>query len=74
METLWEITALDPENVQFFCAEWFWERQVNSYALQVMPGRFKHLDSAVLPYEEALLIEKLRHAFFQRLGKVFRNT
>ena len=33
-------TAIDPENVQFFCAEWFWEKQINSYALQVEPNRF----------------------------------
>ena len=33
-----EITIIDPENVQFCCAEWFWKRQVNSYALQVEPG------------------------------------
>ena len=74
METLGEITAFDPENFQFFCAEWFWERQVNSYALQVMPHRFRDLDSTVLSYEEALLIEKLRYAFFQRLRKAFLNT
>ena len=30
-----EITAIDPENIHFCCAEWFWKRQVNSYALQV---------------------------------------
>ena len=36
-ETLKQITAIDPENIQFCCAEWFWKRQVNSYALQVEP-------------------------------------
>jgi hypothetical protein len=69
IEILRGVTALDPENVQFFCAEWFWERQVNSYALQVMPGRFKHLDSTVLAHEEALRVERLRNEFFQQLRK-----
>lgn len=74
IETLREITALDPENIQFFCAEWFWERQVNSYALQVMPGRFRHLDSTVLMYEEALHVERLRYEFFQQLRKSLQTV
>ncbi len=34
-----QIPAIDPEYIQFGCAEWFWEAQVNSYALQVEPMR-----------------------------------
>ena len=62
-----EIRAIDPENIQFCCAEWFWKRQVNSYALQVQPDRFKHNDRAILDYKEALYIEKIRNEFFVRL-------
>ncbi|MCK5077323.1 MAG: hypothetical protein KAR38_13155, partial [Calditrichia bacterium] len=32
IETLREIPAVDPENIQLCSAEWFWKRQVNSYA------------------------------------------
>ncbi len=39
LESLKEITAVYPENIQLCCAEWFWERQVNSYVLQVEPDR-----------------------------------
>jgi len=60
LEVLNEITAIDPENIQFCCAEWFWKRQVNSYALQVEPDRFKHKDTAILDYGEALQIENIR--------------
>nr|MBN2277285.1 hypothetical protein [candidate division Zixibacteria bacterium] len=67
LETLKSITLLDPENIQFCGAEWFWERQVNSYVLQVEPDRFKHQDTAVLSYREALHIEKVRDKFFVRL-------
>ncbi len=63
-EALKEITIIDPENIQFCCAEWFWKRQVNSYALQVEPDRFKHEDKAILDYKEALNIEKIRNEFF----------
>ena len=41
---LGRITDIDPANIQFCSAKWFWERQVNSYALQVEPDRFKHKD------------------------------
>ena len=78
IEALKAITDLDPENFQFCCAEWFWKRQVNSYALQVEPHRFKRQDTAVLDYSEALQIEKTRNAAFDRLrkqfGVVFRST
>lgn len=61
------IIAIDPENIQFCCAEWFWKRQINSYVLQVEPERFRHNDTAVIEYREALHIEKVRNKFFDRL-------
>ena len=72
-EALKQVTALDPENVQFCSAEWFWKRQVNSYALQVEPDRFKHEDTAILDYREALKIEKIRDVFFARLEDLLRS-
>ncbi len=62
-----EITSIDSENIQFCCAEWFWRRRVNSYALQVEPDRFKNKDTAMLDYREALYIEKIRNEFFVQL-------
>jgi hypothetical protein len=73
LEALNEITAIDPENIQFCCAEWFWKRQVNSYALQVQPDRFKHKDSAILDYREALHIEKIRNEFFVQLQELLQE-
>lgn len=60
-------TAIDAENIQLCCGEWFWRRQVNSYVLQVEPDRFKRQDTAVLYYREALHIENVRNEFFARL-------
>ena len=68
------ITAIDRENVQFCCAEWFWKRQVNSYALQVEPDRFKCKDRAMLDYKEALHIEKIRNEFIIRLYELLENA
>lgn len=62
-----EITVIDPENIQFCCAEWFWKRQINSFVLQVEPDRFKRWDKAILDYNEALKVEKIRDKFFVQL-------
>ena len=72
-ESLKEITAIDPEYVQFCCAEWFWKRQVNSYALQVEPDRFKRKDTAIVDFKEALYIEKIRNEFFVRLYELLED-
>jgi hypothetical protein len=72
-EALRKIADIDPENIQFGCAEWFWKRQINSFALQVEPDRFKHQDTAILDFEEALNIEKVRNAFFSQLYVLLEN-
>ncbi|VVS94622.1 hypothetical protein [Desulfoluna spongiiphila] len=68
IEALAVLPTLDPGNIQFGCADWFWERQVNSYALQVEPHRFRKEDKAVLPYGEALAIERTRDEVFRQLN------
>jgi len=73
-EALKGITDVNPENIQFCCAKWFWKRQVNSYALQVEPDRFKDKDKAILDYREALLIEKIRNEFFVRLQELLQKS
>jgi len=73
-EALRGITAIDPVNIQFCCADWFWKKQVNSYALQVEPDRFKHKDRAILDYKEALYIENLRNKFFVHLRKLLQKS
>ncbi len=73
LDALKAMEKVDPENIQFCCAEWFWQRQVNSYALQVEPDRFKFKDRAILPYQEALKIEKIRNEFFVRLSNLLQK-
>jgi hypothetical protein len=74
IDALNEITAIDPENIQFCCAEWFWNRQVNSYALQVEPDRFKYQDTAIIDFKEALHIENIRNTFFIGLYELLKNA
>ena len=73
IEDLNRITDIDPDNIQFCSADWFWERQVNSYSLQVEPDRFKDKDKVILDYREALHIEKIRNEFFVQLKELFLN-
>lgn len=73
IEVLKQVADLDPKNIQFGCAEWFWRRQANSYVLQVEPDRFKYRDRATLAYEEAVIIEDVRNKFFARLNALLRD-
>ena len=66
-----QVTNINPDNIHFLSADWFWERQVNSYALQVQASRFRNMDRATLSYQEALGIERTRNFFFQALRKLF---
>ena len=65
-----EIPKIDPEYIQFGCAEWFWVRQVNSYALQVEPKRYMVKDNITVSYQEALHIQKIRNEFFEELKEM----
>jgi hypothetical protein len=64
------LVRLDPANVQFGSAEWFWDRQVNSYAVQVEPERFKTRDHATLGVQECLKLEKLKANVFAEIRRV----
>ncbi|MGD2149558.1 MAG: hypothetical protein PVJ20_03695 [Desulfobacterales bacterium] len=68
-----DIPSIEPEYIQFGCAEWFWERQVNSYALQVEPKDYMTKDRLTLDYWEALHIEKVRKKFFAQLRKLVQD-
>lgn len=73
LQELSNIPSIDPEYVQFGCAEWFWKRQINSYALQVEPKRYKKKDRVSISYKEALHIEKIRNKVFMKLKKIIQN-
>ena len=68
LDNLRELCLLDPLNIQYGCAEWFWERQVNSYVVQVEPERHKTKDRCVISYQEALYLEGVRNQFFEKLN------
>ncbi|MGD8520817.1 MAG: hypothetical protein PVF56_06695 [Desulfobacterales bacterium] len=66
-DELGEITSVDPDYLQFGSADWFWERHLNSYALQVEPKNRMTRDRCHIDYQEALQVEKVRNRFFDEL-------
>jgi len=73
LEKLSHIPSVDPDYVQFGSAEWFWKKQVNSYALQVEPKRYQTKDKVSIDYKEALHIEKIRNVVFLELKKIIQG-
>jgi hypothetical protein len=69
-DDLCRLVELDPANIQFGSAEWFWKRRVNSYVLQVEPKRYMDVDRAMIGLDEALYLERLKARFFVELRKV----
>jgi len=64
------VPAMHPQYVQFSSPDWFWERHLNAYALQVEPERFKDRDVAIIDYPEALLLQDIRSHFFDQLRRI----
>lgn len=64
------LTKIDPDYIQFGSADWFWDRHVNSYAIQVEPERSKNTDSVWIGFDEALHIEKLKIRLFDALLEI----
>jgi hypothetical protein len=67
LTSLKNIEKIDPEYIQFGCANWFWRKQINSYVLQIEPIRFKNKDSVEVTYIEAKHIEKVKQKVFNLL-------
>jgi hypothetical protein len=72
-DNLGEIPSVDPEYIQLGSADWFWERQLNSYVLQVEPLRHMTRDRCLIDYGEALHVEKIRNQFFKQLTTSLRK-
>lgn len=64
------IVAIESAYIQFGSAEWFWERCVNSYILQIGPERSKDEDRSKVSREEGSILERVRVRFFKELEKV----
>lgn len=68
-----DLVKLDPDYIQFGSASWFWERNINSYVIQIEPGRSKTKDSVLINMDEALHIERVRDRFFDELPGIVQK-
>lgn len=66
--------TVDRSLVQFCSAQWFWDQWVNSYALQVMPQKFKDKDRAVIDFHEAEKVKQTRDILFAILKDFTSKT
>ncbi len=66
-QSLSRISAIDPGYIQFGSADWFWERCVNSYALQARPATHMLEDQFVLDCMEALNTQRAGNRLFHEL-------
>ena len=65
-----KLAADNPDYIQFGSADWFWERMVNTYCIQLEPIRFKGEDTGMIGMREVLHIEMLRTDFFERITEI----
>jgi hypothetical protein len=70
LESMKDLISIDKLYIQIGCADWFWDQQVNSFALQVEPERFKFQDTCLIDYQEGIHIENVRNSFFEELQKI----
>jgi len=70
LEDISKIPSIDQKNIQYGSAEWFWERQINSFVVQVEPERFKWQDRCVIDYTEAIKLEEVRSLFWQEINEI----
>ena len=64
---------IDKDYIQFGSADWFWERQVNSFVLQVEPIGLKYEDRALVNWKEAIHIEKTRQILFSEMNHLLMD-
>jgi hypothetical protein len=67
------IASGNREYIQFGSADWFWERHLNSYAIQVEPRKHMTKDQCHIAYEEALQLEEVRNGFFEEITSLLQR-
>ena len=67
------VPSIAPEQVQFGCVDRFWDRQVNSFVLQVVPWAHRFVDDVLLSPAAAAEVEEARSWFFARLDDLVRD-
>jgi hypothetical protein len=72
-DSLSQVTAVDPDYVQFGSPDWFWKQRLNSYALQVEPVAHQFKDEVILEAAEARPIQRARDLFLSKLRELMAS-
>lgn len=68
LDAVRDLRELDPKYIQVCSADWFWDRQVNSYAIQVSPKRMRKLDAMTLDGKEIRHVSHVRTQLWRRFA------
>ncbi len=68
-----KLSDIDTEYIHFGSADWFWERHLNSYVIQVEPYRFRFHDSCIVDFTEARRLENVKKKLFEELNSLFNS-
>ena len=74
MQDLACVDRIDPEFICWGSADWFWERHVNSYVLQVVPPSALTHDHMNVEYTDAVRIESVKFALYKELETLISNS
>ena len=64
------LVQINPDYIQFGSADWFWQKHINSFAVQVEPDRFRTKDSVKIKITEALHIQEVREQMFKSIREI----
>jgi len=73
LDRIHELRDLDPKYIQVGSADWFWERQVNSYIIQVGPKRMRKHDAMTLDGKELRHVSHVRTQLWRRFAALVRR-
>ncbi len=72
IEILTHVPSPHPDIIQFGSAAYFWEKQVNSYVLQIGPVKLQDKDTMEINYQEAISVQTARNYFFQTIEQIIK--
>ncbi len=73
LERVRDLRDLDPKYIQVCSADWFWDQQVNSFAIQVSPKRMRKLDSMTLDGKEIRHVSHVRTQLWRRFSDAVKK-
>lgn len=68
LEAVHDLRDLDPRYIQVGSADWFWDRQVNSFVIQIGPRKMRKVDFMDLDGKQVRHVSHVRTQLFRRFA------